>query len=301
MDRTACQGTFTAIVTPLGTDGELDPAALRRLIDRQIAAGVDGLVPCGTTGESPTLTHEEHDRVIEITVEQCAAAGRGTIVMAGTGSNATHEALRLTRHARDAGAHASLQVVPYYNKPTQEGLYRHFMTLADESGLPICLYNIPGRSAVKLELGTIVRLARHPQIIAIKEAAGIMDDASQICLATDLAVLSGDDSMTLPFMAVGAVGVVSVLSNLVPEQVVQLVCSALQGNLPAAREHHQKLFHLARSLLGLATNPIPIKAAMALRGLCEPTVRLPLVELDPAAREQLAGLLLTMQIAGPGR
>lgn len=280
------QGTYTALVTPFTADGQLDEAALRKIIARQLAAGVAGLVPTGTTGESPTLTHPEHDRVIEITVE--AAADQATVI-AGTGSNSTAEAIRLTMHAMDVGAKAALVVSPYYNKPTQEGLYRHFMMVADV-GLPVVLYNIPGRCGVTIEVATMVRLAKHPHIVAVKEATGSLDMASQIAAETDLTILSGDDSLTLPIAAVGGAGVISVLSNLLPERVTQLTDAIATGDFTAARKLHLALLDLFKVMF-IETNPGPIKGAMALAGLCRADVRLPLAPLAEANQARLAACL----------
>lgn len=280
------KGAYTALVTPFTADDKLDEACLRKLVERQIAGGIDGLVPTGTTGESPTLTHPEHDRVIEITVE---SAGKRVPVIAGTGSNSTAEALRLTRHAKEAGADGCLLVNPYYNKPSQEGLYRHFMTIADV-GLPVVLYNIPGRTGVTLEVPTIVRLAKHPNIVAIKEATGSLDMASQIAAETGLAILSGDDSLTLPMAAVGGVGVISVLANLMPQRVKQLTGAFLGGDFAAARKIHLDTLELFKAMF-IEVNPVPIKTAMGMAGLCREDVRLPLAPLSEANRKKLADVL----------
>lgn len=276
------QGTYTALVTPFNSDGSLDTEGYKALIERQIAEGVDGLVPVGTTGESPTLTHAEHDRVIEIAVE--TANGRVPVI-AGAGSNSTAEAVRLTKHAQEVGVDAVLQVSPYYNKPSQEGLYRHFATIAD-IGLPVVLYNIPGRTGVTIEVPTIVRLAAHPNVVAVKEATGNVDFASQIAIETDLAVLSGDDSLTLPMAAVGGVGVISVLSNLVPARVKALTAAFLAGHWDTARAEHQSLFGLFKVMF-IETNPVPVKTAMSLLSLCGETVRAPLAPLGEASRTRL--------------
>ncbi|MDD4891496.1 MAG: 4-hydroxy-tetrahydrodipicolinate synthase [Phycisphaerae bacterium] len=280
------KGTYTALVTPFTADDRVDEAALRRLIERQMAEGVDGLVPTGTTGESPTLTHPEHDRVIEITVE---AAGGRVPVIAGTGSNSTAEAIRLTKHAKEVGAAACLIVSPYYNRPTQEGLYRHFMKVADV-GLPVVLYNIPGRCAVTIEVQTMVKLAQHPGIVAVKEATGSLDVASQVATETNLAILSGDDSLTLPICSVGGVGVISVLANLLPNRVKQLTTAILAGDFAAARKLHLATMGLFKAMF-IETNPVPVKAAMALAGLCRDDVRLPLAPLTDASRAKLSACL----------
>ncbi len=281
------QGTYTALVTPF-SDGEVDYARLAKNIEFQIEHGIDGVVPCGTTGESPTLSHKEHRAVIARSVE--AASGRCQII-AGTGSNSTTEALSLTQHAADAGADMALMVNPYYNKPTQEGLYRHFMTVADAVDLPICLYNIPGRTNVTMSAATVARLYEHPNIVATKEATGSLDLASEIASLCDIAIISGDDSMTLPLMSVGAVGVISVLSNLLPDRVKALVDAAASGNFAEARKLHLDLFHLCKGCLTLATNPIPIKAALQIAGRDTGELRLPLTELEDIPRQQLEQLL----------
>jgi 4-hydroxy-tetrahydrodipicolinate synthase len=287
-------GTHTAIVTPF-RNGQLDEAALKKLVDYQFAGGVQGVVPCGTTGESPTLDYDEHERVIQLTVEY--AAGRG-LVMAGTGSNSTREAVELTQEAEAAGANAALLVAPYYNKPTQEGLFRHFKEIAANTQLPIMLYSIPGRCGIEIGLETVVRLAEAcPNIRAIKEAGGNPDRVSQMkmLLPAEFEVLSGDDSLTLPFMSVGGVGVVSVAGNLIPGEMNQMVQAALAGRWEEARSIHERFNPLFSAFLKLSTNPIPIKTAMALKGICEAEMRLPMCEMEPA---QVAELRRTMVAVG---
>ena len=276
-------GLSVAIITPL-TNDVLDVVRLRAQIEFQISAGTTCLVPVGTTGESPTLSHEEHERVISETVR--IAAGR-VKVMAGTGSNSTAEALRLTRWAAKEGADASLQVAPYYNKPTQEGFYQHFKAIAEDVGLPICVYNIPGRTGKNIEPETIARLAELPNITMVKEATGSLDQCSQILNTTSLTVLSGDDSLTLPMMSVGAEGVISVAGNIVPHDVNAMVHAALNGDFGQARDWHHKLFALCRDMLGLSTNPIPVKAAMRLLGRDSGELRLPMTQLTEQQLEQL--------------
>ncbi len=276
-------GLTVAIVTPF-RDGKVDEAALRRLVDWHIEQGTHCLAPVGTTGESPTLSHDEHDRVVDVVCQQ--SAGRIKI-MAGTGSNSTAEAVRLTKHAKAAGADGALIVAPYYNKPTQEGFYRHYLTIADAVDLPIVVYNIPGRSAKNIEPETIVRMAGHANIVAVKEATGSMDQASAIIAWSDLTILSGDDSLTLPLLSIGGRGVVSVVGNIVPADVVAMLAAFDRGDLTAARELHYKLFRLCRDLLGLSTNPIPIKAAMQLLGRDTGELRLPMTSLDSAQTEAL--------------
>lgn len=277
------RGLSVAIVTPL-RDDRLDVTKLREQVEFQIAAGTTCLVPVGTTGESPTLSHEEHERVISEVVQ--IAAGR-IKVMAGTGSNSTAEALRLTRWAAKEGADASLQVAPYYNKPTQEGFYQHFKAIAEDVGLPICVYNIPGRTAKNIEPDTIARLAEIPNISMVKEATGSLDQCSQILNTTNLTVLSGDDSLTLPMMSIGAEGVISVAGNIVPKDIIQMVEAALGGDFEEARRMHHRLFPLFRDMLGLSTNPIPVKAAMEMLGRDAGELRLPMTVLEANQKVQL--------------
>ncbi|MCA9126167.1 MAG: 4-hydroxy-tetrahydrodipicolinate synthase [Planctomycetales bacterium] len=276
-------GLSVAIVTPL-KDDVLDVARLREQVEFQIAAGTTCLVPAGTTGESPTLSHEEHERVISEVVQ--IAAGR-VKVMAGTGSNSTAEALRLTRWAAKEGADASLQVAPYYNKPTQEGFYQHFKTIAEDVALPICVYNIPGRTGKNIEPETIARLAEIPNITMVKEATGSLDQCSQILNSTNLTVLSGDDSLTLPMLSVGAEGVISVAGNIVPHDVIEMLNAVASGDLARGRELHHRLFALCRDMLGLSTNPIPVKTAMRILGRDQGELRLPMTALTPEQESQL--------------
>ena len=276
-------GLSVAIVTPF-RDGTIDSPRLREQIAFQAAAGTTCIGPVGTTGESPTRTHDEHERVIAESVQ--AAAGR-ILVMPGTGSNSTAEAVRLTKFAARAGADAALVVGPYYNRPTQQGIYEHFKALAECVDIPICVYNIPARTGRNIEPETIIRLAELPGIAMVKEATGSLDQASQVLAATDLTLLSGDDSMTLPLLAIGGRGVISVVGNLVPADMKALCDSFDTGDLAAARAWHLKLFTLCRDLLGLASNPIPIKAALAMMGRDTGDVRLPLVPLEPAHADKL--------------
>lgn len=282
-------GVTVAIITPF-KNGEVDYVALKKLVDWHAEQGTDCIAPVGTTGESPTLDHDEHDKVINTVVQQ--AAGR-LKVMAGTGSNSTKEAVRLTHHAKKAGADGSLLVGPYYNKPTQEGYYRHYKAVAEEVGLPIVLYNIPGRTGSNILPETIIRLAELPQIVAVKEATGSMDQATQIACGCDLTILSGDDSLTLPLMSIGAKGVVSVVANIIPKDMKALVKAFNEGKLEEAITLHKKLFGLCKDLLGVATNPIPVKAAMRLLGRDTGEVRLPLYELDEAGVSKVSHSLKT--------
>ncbi len=282
------RGTLTALVTPM-RDGELDLAALSALVEQQIDAGVDGLVPCGTTGESPTLSEAEHREVVSCVVK--LAAGRVPVV-AGSGTNSTAGTIALSRLNSGCGADALLVVSPYYNKPSQEGLFRHFSAVAQATDLPLVLYNIPGRCGVELSVETIKRLRdAHRNIAAVKHATGSVVGAADLIAACDIPVLSGDDPITLPLMSIGAVGVISVLSNLVPKGVKRLTQAALAGDWPTAQAAHRELYPLAKALLSLDTNPIPIKTALAMRGLCCEEFRLPLCPMSSANKQKLRALL----------
>jgi 4-hydroxy-tetrahydrodipicolinate synthase len=276
-------GVTVALVTPF-RNGDVDFDALGRLVDWHVEQGTDCLAPVGTTGESPTLDHDEHERVIAAVVER--AAGR-ILVMPGTGSNSTREALRLTRFARQAGADGALMVGPYYNKPTQEGYYRHFAAVAEAVDLPIVLYNIPGRTGSNMLPETIARLAELPTIVGIKEATGSLDQASQIAVLCDLTILSGDDSLTLPLMSIGARGVISVVANIAPGDLLALVAAFDAGDVEQARLRHHRLFPLCRDMLGAATNPIPIKTAMKLLGRDTGELRLPMCPPDAACEGRI--------------
>ncbi len=282
-------GLTVAMVTPFRA-GAVDEAALRQLVDFHVQQGTNCVCPCGTTGESPTLSHEEHERVISLVCEQ--AAGR-IKVMAGTGSNSTTEAIRLTRRAKEAGANGALMVAPYYNKPMQEGFFAHYEAVANAVDIPIVLYNIPGRTAKNMEPETICRLAEIPNIVAVKESTGSMDQASQILNGSNLTVLSGDDSLTLPLLALGGSGIVSVVGNIVPADVLRLLSAWKAGDIAAAQAAHHKLFPLCRDMLGLATNPIPVKAAMQLLGRDTGEVRLPLTPLPAPDILKLTATLRT--------
>lgn len=276
-------GLSVALVTPF-KDGKVDEAKLKEQVEFQISAGTQCLCPVGTTGESPTLTHEEHEQVISTVVQ--TVAGR-IKVMAGTGSNSTAEALRLTRWAAKEGSDAALLVAPYYNKPTQRGFYEHYKAIAEDVGIPVCVYNIPGRSAMNIEPDTICRLGELENITMVKEATGSMDQASAIVAGSNLTLLSGDDSMTLPLLSVGGEGVISVVGNIVPQDMLQLLKAFESGNLAETQKWHLKLFQLCRELLGLSTNPIPIKAAMQLLGRDTGEMRLPMTQLEPNLMDQL--------------
>lgn len=281
-------GAITAIVTPF-RGGKVDFAALEALVERQIAAGIDGIVPCGTTGESPTLSEDEQHDVIACVIR---TAGKRTRVIAGTGSNCTSKAIAASRHAERAGADGLLVVAPYYNKPTQAGMHAHFAAIAREVRIPIMLYNIPGRCGAEIAVPTIARLhSEHPSIVSVKHATGRVDDAAELMQASDIEVVSGDDPITWPLMALGAIGVVSVLSNLAPRTVKRLTDAALRGDLPAARAAHQTMHRLARALLSLETNPIPIKTALAIKGLCAEEFRLPMCPIAAENRRKLEAIL----------
>ena len=271
---------MVALITPFH-DGEIDFQTLDELVNFQIESGIDAIVPAGTTGESPTLSHEEHKQVIERIVE---VAGGQTPVIAGAGSNSTAEAIELTTFAKQIGADATLQVTPYYNKPTQEGFYQHFKAIAEEVDLPIVLYNIPGRCGAGMNPETIARLAEIENIVAIKEATGSLDQASEIANLCDITIISGDDSLTLPLASVGAKGVISVAANIVPADVKAMTDLILEGDLVSARQWHNKLFKLCKNMLTLATNPIPIKAAMAMLNMAPEELRLPMTPLEETKR-----------------
>jgi len=278
---------MVALITPF-QDGKVDYSTLDELVDFHLESGTDGIVPVGTTGESPTLTHDENKKVIERVVR---AVGGKIPVIAGTGSNSTAEAIELTAFAKKTGADASLQVGPYYNKPTQEGFYQHFSTIAEEVDLPIVLYNIPGRCGAGMTAETIIRLSKIDNIVAVKEASGSLDQASEIAAGCDLTILSGDDSLTLPIASVGGEGVISVVANIVPADVKAMTDLILAGDFVSARKWHEKLFVLARSLLSMATNPIPIKAAMSMLNMASDEMRLPMTPLEEGKKEMLEKIL----------
>ena len=288
--RPMFQGSIVALVTPF-RGGKVDEPTLKKLVEMHVAQGTDGIVPCGTTGESPTLSHDEHRRVVEIVIE----AARGRLhVIAGTGSNATSEAIELTAHAKKAGATGALVVNPYYNKPTQEGLYRHFRAVAEAVDIPILAYNIAGRTGVNVETDTLVRIVKDcPNIVGVKEASGSLDQMTQVLLACgpDFSVLSGDDNLTLPLMSVGGRGVISVIANFVPRETAEMTHAALAGDWKLARELHLKLFPLSRAAF-METNPIPVKEAMAMMGMLEPEFRLPMCPMGAANRERLKTILV---------
>jgi 4-hydroxy-tetrahydrodipicolinate synthase len=282
-------GTYTAIVTPF-RNGVLDETALEALVKAQMKGGVDGIVPCGTTGESPTLDYEEHVRVIELAVE---FANRKVKVLAGTGGNSTSEAIYLTKAAEEAGADGSLQVAPYYNKPTQEGLFQHFSAIAAETKLPLVLYSVPSRCGIEIGVETVKRLAAaHKTIVGIKEAGGNADRVSQlrVALGPKFVILSGDDSLTLPFMSVGAQGVVSVASNVIPREVARMVKAFASGKISEAQKLHAKFYPLFKDLF-IETNPVPVKAALAMLGVMKEELRLPLVPMSENHKDILRATL----------
>jgi 4-hydroxy-tetrahydrodipicolinate synthase len=287
------KGVITALVTPLRND-RIDEEALRRLVDEQIRAGIDGLVPVGTTGESPTLSNEEHIRVVQIVVEE---AKKRVPVIAGTGANCTREAIELTTAAKSVGADATLQVTPYYNKPTQDGLYRHFKAVAEATGLPMVLYNVPGRTGCDLLPDTIARLCEVPQIVAVKEATGNIQRASQILsrVGDRLSMLSGDDATVLPFYAVGGHGCISVVSNVAPADMAGMYDAFVAGNLAKARELHYKVFPLSEGLF-IEANPIPVKAALAMMGKIADEIRPPLYPMTGANRDKIKKILVDLKL-----
>jgi len=283
------KGAIVAIVTPF-TKGKVDEASLRKLIEFQIKNGTDGIVPCGTTGESSTLSHEEHDKVIEIVID---AVNKRVPVIAGTGSNSTAEAIRLTRHAYKAGANGALMVAPYYNRPTQEGLYQHYKAVAEAVPIPIIIYNIPGRTGVNINPDTLARLARIKNIVGVKEASGSikqMSDVISLC-GPNFDVLSGDDLFTLPLMAMGGRGVISVVSNVAPADMAGLVDAFAAGNLKKAQALHFKMSGLIDALF-IETNPTPVKAALSLMNKISYEVRLPLYKLSDANYEKLKKVMI---------
>ena len=288
--RSIFKGSIVALITPFRKNGSIDHGLVRELVEWHIASGTSAIVPCATTGESPTLTHDEHDEVIATVVK---AVNKRIPVLAGCGSNCTEESLRLIKHAESVGADGALVITPYYNKPTQEGMLAHYESLANATKLPIVIYNVPGRTGVNIKPETVAKLAKIENIVGIKEASGNIDQASEIMRLTDLDVLSGEDSLNFPLMAIGAVGVISVVANVVPDLVAKLADAALKGNMEEGRRLHKLLFPLSKALFA-ETNPCPAKAAMAMLGKCENVLRLPLVpvrkETEELVRKALADL-----------
>ena len=279
--RSIFKGSLVALVTPFAEDGSVDHDTIRELVEWHIQSGTNGIVPCGTTGESPTLSHQEHDAVVTTVVE---AVNKRVPVLAGCGSNATAETLRLVKHAQDVGADGALVITPYYNKPTQAGLIAHFETVAASSSLPVVIYNVPGRTGVNINPETVVKLAQIDTIVGIKEASGSLDQASLILTQCKIDLLSGDDSINLPLMAIGGCGIISVVANVVPDQMAALTHAALKGDMAIAEQLHHKLYNLCKVLF-VETNPIPVKAAMAMMGKIREDLRLPLVSLSEEYRE----------------
>ena len=289
------KGAITAIVTPFTEKGEIDERSLRKLVEFQIKNKIDGIVPCGTTGESPTLDYDEHQQVIETVID---AVSSKVLVIAGTGSNSVREAIEMTKKAADAGADASLQVCPYYNKPTQEGLYRHFSEIAKAVDIPLIIYNIHGRTGVNMETSTLARLSKeHSNIIGVKEASGNIAQMMDVIreLPNNFTVLSGDDNMTLPLMALGGKGVISVASNIIPKEMHELTQHALNGNFEEARKMHYELLPLFKGIF-IETNPIPIKAALAMKGMIKESYRLPMCEMKAENKEKLRQILKNLKI-----
>ncbi len=288
------RGVFTALITPFHANGEIDEPALRRIVNRQIAGGVAGLVPVGTTGESPTVTHDENIRVVEIVVDE--AAGRVPVI-AGTGSNSTAEAIDMTRRAKEIGATASLQVAPYYNKPSQEGFYRHFTAIADAVDLPMVVYNIPGRTGKNIETPTLVRITAHENVVAVKEASGSIPQMMDVIQSVpdDFAVLSGDDNLALALTFLGGLGVISVASNLIPDRMSAMIARALEGDIEGARNAHYELLPLFKAVF-VDTNPIPIKYMMSIAGHCEEAYRLPMVPLSEENKAAVKGVVTSLGI-----
>ncbi len=287
------QGSIVALVTPF-KQGELDEKALRNLVEFHISEGTDAIVPCGTTGESATLSHEEHCRVIEIVIEQ---VNKRIPVIAGAGSNSTKEAIFLTEHAKKSGADAVLSITPYYNKPTQEGLFQHFKTIAEHVDIPMVLYNVPGRTGVNMLPETVVRLSKIKNIVGVKEASGSLDQAGAIIQHTDdsFDVISGEDSLTFPMMAMGAKGVISVVANVAPKKMAQMCKAVLNNNMLEARKLHYELLDLSKAVF-YETNPIPAKKAVYLMGLMENEIRLPLVEMTKENTEKLKNVMQNLGI-----
>ncbi len=287
------QGSIVALVTPF-KDGKLDEVALRKLVDFHVKSGTAAIVPCGTTGESATLSHDEHNRVVALVVEHAAKRIK---VIAGAGSNATDEAIKLTRHAKKVGADATLHITPYYNKPTQEGLYQHFATIAKSTDIPVILYNVPGRTSVNMLPETVIRLSQIDNIVGIKEASGNLIQACDILYGVDknFALFSGEDALTYPLYCLGAKGVISVTANIVPQKMSEQYAAFQAGDFAKARAIHEELFDL-HQVMFIETNPIPVKAALVILGFIEEEYRLPLVKITPAAREKLKAVMLKMKL-----
>ncbi|MBN2618105.1 MAG: 4-hydroxy-tetrahydrodipicolinate synthase [Spirochaetales bacterium] len=283
------KGGITALITPFNEDGSIDYESYGNLIEDQISRGISGILPAGTTGESPTLSHKENLEIVEFAIK--IAKGRVPVI-AGTGSNSTSEAIEMTKAAKKMGATASLQVVPYYNKPTQEGIYKHFIAIADECDIPIIVYNIKGRTGVNVETDTLFRLAKHKNIVGVKEASGDLSQMMDVINGRpkDFCVLVGDDNLLLPFMSLGGDGVISVISNIFPEKIETIINLVKKGDLDKAREIHYEILPLCKGMF-IETNPIPVKSALALMGKCKEVYRLPICNPSDSTREKLKGLL----------
>ncbi len=288
------RGVYTALVTPFDENGDVDEATLRNLVDFQIENGISGLVPTGTTGESPTLSHEEHTKVVGIVIDQ--ANGRVPVI-AGTGSNSTKEAIYMTKMAADAGADATLQVTPYYNKPTQHSLIQHFNTVANEGGLPVIVYNIQGRSGVNIETSTLLSMAENDNIVGVKEASGNFNQMLDVVRSTpkSFSILSGDDNLAVPLTIMGGHGVVSVLSNILPREMSEMINAALAGNVAEAQRMHFRYMDLIKAMF-IETNPVPVKAAMAMREMITEKYRLPLTPMTKDHQEQLQRVMNAYQL-----
>jgi len=279
--RSVFKGSIVAIVTPFNQDGSIDFNSLEQLVEWHIESGTNGILPCGTTGESPTLSHEEHDLVVDSVIK---FVDKRIPVLAGAGSNSTAEALRLTKHAENVGASGALVITPYYNKPTQAGLKAHFTKIASETNIPIVIYNVPGRTGISITPETVAELAELENIVAIKEASGSLDQASSILTKCNIDLLSGDDSLTVPLMSIGGCGVISVAANIVPDKMAALTKAMMKGNLPAAEQLHRELYPLCKAMF-VETNPVPVKTALSLMGKIKENYRLPMVPINDSNRE----------------
>ncbi len=290
--RSVFRGSIVAIVTPFNKDGSIDFNSLEQLVEWHIESGTNGILPCGTTGESPTLSHEEHDLVVESVVK---FVNNKIPVLAGAGSNSTAEALRLTKHAEDIGADGALVITPYYNKPTQAGLKAHFTKIASETNIPIVIYNVPGRTGISIAPETVAELAELENIVAIKEASGSIDQTSSILTKCNIDLLSGDDALTVPIMSIGGCGVVSVVANIVPEKMAALTNAMMKGNLPVAEQLHRELYSLCKSMF-IETNPVPVKAALAMMGKIKEVYRLPMVPMSDSNKKIVENELKKMEL-----
>jgi len=290
--KSVFKGSVVAIVTPFNQDGSIDFDSLKQLVEWHIESGTSGILPCGTTGESPTLSHEEHDLVVESVIK---FVNKRIPVLAGAGSNSTAEALRLTKHAEDVGADGALVITPYYNKPTQAGLKAHFTKIASETNIPIVIYNVPGRTGISIAPETVAELAELKNIVAIKEASGSIDQASSILTKCNIDLLSGDDALTVPIMSIGGCGVISVAANIVPEKMAALTNAMMNGDLSTAEQLHRELYSLCKSMF-VETNPVPVKAALSLMGKIKENYRLPMVPMSSSNKKIVESELKKMGI-----